>query len=83
MVRFGMPSLVDAKTVEQCAAVCRELELDFIELNANFPQFQSAKLDAGALKEIAGDAILILLSKSYWCNKCWRISWGWNYFRYI
>lgn len=55
MVRFGMPSLVDAKTVEQCAAVCRELELDFIELNANFPQFQSAKLDAGALKEIAGE----------------------------
>lgn len=53
MIRFGMPSLVEAKTVEQCAQVCKELKLDFIELNANFPQFQPARLQAEDLKSIA------------------------------
>ena len=53
MAKFGMPSLVEAKTVEQCAAVCRDLKLDFIELNANFPQFQPVKLDGEELKKIA------------------------------
>ncbi len=53
MVKFGMPSLVEAKTVEQCARVCRELKLDFIELNANFPQFQPVKLDREVLNKIA------------------------------
>lgn len=53
MISFGMPSLVEAKTVEQCAQVCQELKLDFIELNANFPQFQPVKLSAQELKRIA------------------------------
>lgn len=53
MIRFGMPSLIDTKTVEQCAVICRELGLDFIELNANFPQFQAQALDARELCGLA------------------------------
>ena len=55
MIRFGMPSLVEAKTVEQCAQVCSELGLSFIELNANFPQFQPVRLCADELNRIAGE----------------------------
>ena len=53
MIQFGMPSLVEAKTVEQCAGICRELGLSFIELNANFPQFQPVRLQAEELNQIA------------------------------
>lgn len=53
MIQFGMPSLVEAKTVEQCAQVCAELGLSFIELNANFPQFQPIHLQAEELNRIA------------------------------
>lgn len=52
MVSFGMPSLVEAKTVEQCAQICRELGLDFIELNANFPQFKHTAMTGEELKAI-------------------------------
>ena len=55
MVQFGMPSLIETRTVAQSAAVCRELGLEFIELNANFPQFQTNKLDAGELNRLAGE----------------------------
>ena len=54
MIQFGMPSLVEAKTVEQCAQVCAELGLSFIELNANFPQFQPVRLQAEELTRIGG-----------------------------
>lgn len=53
MMQFGMPSLVEAKTVEQCAQVCAELGLAFVELNANFPQFQPVRLQTEELKKIA------------------------------
>ena len=53
MIQFGMPSLVEAKTVEQCAGICRELGLSFIELNANFPQFQPVRLHSDQLNQIA------------------------------
>lgn len=53
MIRYGMPSLVEAKTVEQCAQVCAELGLSFIELNANFPQFQPVRLQAEELNQIS------------------------------
>ena len=37
MFRCGMPTLIETETLEECAALCRELELDFIELNMNLP----------------------------------------------
>ena len=53
MIRYGMPSLIETKTVEQSAALCRELGLSFVELNMNFPQFQPWTLNAEELKRLA------------------------------
>ena len=53
MVKLGMPTMVEMATIEEGAALCRELNLDFLELNINFPQFTLDKLDVKALKGIA------------------------------
>ena len=53
MVKLGMPTMVEMATIEEGAALCRELNLDFLELNINFPQFTLDKLDVKALKWIA------------------------------
>lgn len=41
---FGMPTLIEFGTIEENLALCRELGLDFIELNMNLPQYQTAAL---------------------------------------
>lgn len=38
---FGMPYLIETATVEDAAALCRELGLKFVELNRNFPACQA------------------------------------------
>ena len=53
MVKLGMPTMVEMQSIEEGAALCRELGLDFLELNINFPQFTLEKLDVARLKEIA------------------------------
>lgn len=53
MVKLGMPTMVQMQSIEEGAALCRELGLDFLELNINFPQFTLEKLDVQRLKEIA------------------------------
>lgn len=53
MIQFGMPSLIETKTVEQSAAICKELGLGFVELNMNFPQFQPWSMDADEIQRIA------------------------------
>lgn len=53
MLKFGMPALIELETVEQHAALCGELGLDFIELNTNFPLQQIHKLDADTLNQLA------------------------------
>ena len=52
-MQFGMPTLIELKSTESCAAVCRELGLGFVELNMNLPEYQTDKLDAARLLEIA------------------------------
>lgn len=52
-MRFGMPSLIEAKTLEDCAALCAQLGLDFVELNMNLPQYQIQTMDAVHMKEVA------------------------------
>lgn len=53
MIQYGMPSLIETKTVEESTALCRELGLSFVELNMNFPQFQPWSMDAEELKALA------------------------------
>lgn len=43
-MQFGMPTLIENKTLEDNIALCRRLGLRFIELNMNFPEYQLAQL---------------------------------------
>ena len=53
MLKFGMPTLIELPDLEDCAAKCRELGLDFVELNMNLPQYQPGEIDADRCREIA------------------------------
>ena len=44
MIQFGMPTLIENRTLEDNAALCSSLGLRFIELNMNFPEYQSDRL---------------------------------------
>ncbi len=50
---FGMPTLIETSSLEECAKLCAELGLDFIELNMNLPQYQLDKIDVEYFKSIA------------------------------
>ena len=39
-MQFGMPTLIENRTLEENIALCSRLGLDFIELNMNFPEYQ-------------------------------------------
>ena len=45
MLEFGMPTLIENKTIEDNIALCKELGLSFIELNMNFPEYQIDKIE--------------------------------------
>lgn len=53
MLRYGMPTLIETATIEECAALCREVGLSFIEMNMNLPQYQVQTMDADRLKRAA------------------------------
>jgi len=53
MQTLGMPTMVEMQSIEDGAALCRELGLSFLELNINFPQFLLKELDVDHLKQIA------------------------------
>lgn len=48
-----MPTLIETNTLEECAAVCRVMNLDFIELNMNLPQYQTTEIDISYFIDIA------------------------------
>ena len=45
MLQFGMPTLIENRTLEDNAALCGSLSLRFIELNMNFPEYQTDGLE--------------------------------------
>ena len=49
---FGMPTLIENNTIEDCASLCRELGLDFVELSMSLPQYTLDEIDAPYFKEI-------------------------------
>lgn len=55
MLQFGMPTLIETKTVAEAAALCRELGLSFLELNTNFPLHQPDILCHRELNRLAQD----------------------------
>ncbi len=44
-IRFGMPTLIENRTLEDNVELCQSLGLRFIELNMNFPEYQAEKLE--------------------------------------
>lgn len=49
----GMPTLIEIKSLDENAALCRELGLQFIELNMNLPQYQLDRFDITRFAEIS------------------------------
>ena len=45
MLQFGMPTLIENRTLEDNIALCKELGLSFVELNMNFPEYQIDKME--------------------------------------
>jgi sugar phosphate isomerase/epimerase len=52
-MQFGMPTLIELRSLEGCAALCKELGLTFIELNMCLPEYQAERLDVARLSGIA------------------------------
>lgn len=45
MIQFGMPTLVENRTIEDNLSLCSGLGLRFLELNMNFPEYQVDRLE--------------------------------------
>ena len=52
MLKFGMPTLIETETIEQCAALCADSGLSFIEMNMNLPQYQVQTMDVARLSRV-------------------------------
>lgn len=51
-MKFGMPSLIETGSLEECAALCASLDLDFVELNMNLPQYQIQTMNPAEMEQI-------------------------------
>lgn len=49
---LGMPALIELRSLEDCARLCRELGLQFVEWNMNLPQCQPERMEAAVLRRI-------------------------------
>lgn len=52
-MKYGMPTLIELPEIEDCAALCAELGLQFVEFNMNLPQYQPDTLDISRLEKAA------------------------------
>ena len=52
---LGMPALLELPELADCGRLCRELGLQFIELNMNLPRYQPGRISPALLREIAGE----------------------------
>lgn len=52
-LRFGLPYLLETKTIEEAVRYAAQYGLDYVELNTNFPQCLIDRMDAEALKRLA------------------------------
>lgn len=51
-MNYGMPTLIELPDIQDCAALCRELDLQFIEFNMNLPQYQPDTIDEKKLARV-------------------------------
>ena len=52
-MHLGIPSLIELKSLNDCAALCKELDLQFVELNMNLPEYQAERIAADAFAKTA------------------------------
>lgn len=52
---LGMPTLIECKDIERNIDLCKELELDFIEINMNLPQFQLEQINPNYYIKLMAD----------------------------
>lgn len=52
-MKFGMPTLIEFGSVEECAEYASRLGLDFVEINMSFPNYNVDSLDVESLNAIA------------------------------
>lgn len=52
-MKYGMPTLIELPEIEDCAALCAELGLQFVEFNMNLPQYQPDTLNLLRLEQAA------------------------------
>ncbi|MBQ6426866.1 MAG: sugar phosphate isomerase/epimerase [Clostridia bacterium] len=56
-MQFGMPTLIENRTLEENVSLCAGLGLSFVELNMNFPEYQTDCLERTEyLTRLANDA---------------------------
>ena len=55
LMQLGMPSLIEKPGIRESIQLCKELELDFLELNMNLPQYQIGIMDADELRKAASN----------------------------
>ena len=48
----GMPTLMECESIEQNVALCKELGLQFIELNMNLPPYQLDRIDVSHYRKL-------------------------------
>ena len=52
-MKFGMPTLMEFDTIEDCAKLCNEVNLNFIEINMSLPQYTVEAIDTDKFNDIA------------------------------
>ena len=52
-MRYGMPTLVECKDIEECALVAKRCGLDFIEVNMSFPQYNPKNSDVNLYRRLS------------------------------
>jgi sugar phosphate isomerase/epimerase len=50
-----MPTLIECRDIEENMSLCKELGLDFIEINMNLPQYQIDNIDPVAYKSLLSE----------------------------
>ena len=56
MIQYGMPTLIENRTLQENIDLCSRLGLRFIELNMNFPEYQVDRLEETGRLLDAADA---------------------------
>ncbi|MDR0453755.1 MAG: DEAD/DEAH box helicase family protein [Deferribacteraceae bacterium] len=70
-IHFGMPVLIENPALEPNLSLCSDLDLDFVELNMNIPEYQINKADADIIsKMLAGTGKYLTIHLEENLNVC-------------